>query len=175
MDQEWYCKYQELEHYIDRLPIGPDEKTIYHFITLWALYNNAYVEHWAEQRKEGDRFIERDAVVWFFGKYASGYLSTRELDLQQGLPENKVKDMRPLKSGKERSEKHLFNSRGRVAGKKFGLFIYQIRCNLFHGDKKVFQGNPDERDMEFIRWALRHLRQLAEYVHNANSTGEPGR
>lgn len=128
--------------------LGFETDSFIKFITLWFVFN-AWLVNIAPDRLE---FNERESLSWFYDndsnlkKWAMIQLARDEI--QQVLGE--LKKLSPISNRKREVDVLLSDT---TSLQQVMDFIYQIRCNLFHGYK-----NPrDDADKLLVEFSSQFL------------------
>lgn len=146
--------------YIDSLEnainytFNDDDRSIIRFMILWIAYNRNY-NMYSRDTVEYDRFKE------YFKSIAVRYVRrNRERiirDFKSTKPEERlsVEDMRTGRVKKLGSEEDLYLE-------NLADVIYTIRCNLFHGDKRL----SELSEKKIVGWAYELLLNIAKEHYN---------
>ena len=121
------------------------------FISLWIAFNA-----WVTYKSNSDRDI--DMIEWVKKKSElpnmfKNLIESNKVfvsDLQSLKAKCPVIDMRPRRKAKKKSINDIKNFNEVID------VIYQIRCNLFHGQK----GADEQRDLELVDLAFRVLTEI---------------
>lgn len=146
--------------YIDSLEnainytFNDDDRSIIRFMILWIAYNRNY-NMYSRDTVEYDRFKE------YFKSIAVRHVRrNRERiirDFKSTKPEERlsVEDMRTGRVKKLGSEEDLYLE-------NLADVIYTIRCNLFHGDKRL----SELSEKKIVGWAYELLLNIAKEHYN---------
>ena len=146
--------------YIDSLEnainytFNDNDRSIIRFMILWTAYNRNY-NMYSRDTVEYDRFKE------YFKSIAVRYVRrNRERiirDFKSTKPEERlsVEDMRTGRVKKLGSEEDLYLE-------NLADVIYTIRCNLFHGDKRL----SELSEKKIVGWAYELLLNIAKEHYN---------
>lgn len=132
------------------------KRKVLEFIFLWLKVNEYYNQEYTNINKDKNKFLELKENLKIQNKYKQNSnkflteFATINYDRQPNYyvinmqhPDTKVYYYKPNKIGLEDLLK----------------VIYQIRCNLFHGEKE-----PSGRDLDLISWAYDCLSILTQDV-----------
>ena len=146
--------------YIDSLEnainytFNDDDRSIIRFMILWIAYNRNY-NMYSEEHLEPDRFKE------YFKSIAGEYVSTnRECiikDFKSTKPEGRL-SVEDMKTGKVKK----LENEGDLDLENLADVIYTIRCNLFHGDKRL----SELSEKKIVGWACELLLNIAKEHYN---------
>ena len=146
--------------YIDSLEnainytFNDDDRSIIRFMILWIAYNRNY-NMYSEEYLEPDRFKE------YFKSIAGEYVSTnRECiikDFKSTKPEGRL-SVEDMKTGKVKK----LENEGDLDLENLADVIYTIRCNLFHGDKRL----SELSEKKIVGWAYELLLNIAKEHYN---------
>ena len=131
-----------------------DDRSIIRFMILWTAYNRNY-NMYSEKHLEPDRFKE------YFKSIAGEYVSTnRECiikDFKSTKPEERL-SVKNMKKGKENEKEKCLRNEEDLDLENLADIIYTIRCNLFHGDKRLSE--PSEK--KIVGWAYELLLNIVK-------------
>lgn len=147
--------------YIDSLEnainytFNDDDRSIIRFMILWTAYNRNYNNMYSRDTVEYDRFKE------YFKSIAGEYVSTnRECiirDFKSTKPEERL-SVEDMKTGKVKK----LENEGDLDLENLADVIYTIRCNLFHGDKRL----SELSEKKIVGWAYELLLNIAKKYYN---------
>lgn len=147
--------------YIDSLEnainytFNDDDRSIIRFMILWTAYNRNYNNMYSRDTVEYDRFKE------YFKSIAGEYVSTnRECiirDFKSTKPEERL-SVEDMKTGKVKK----LENEGDLDLENLADVIYTIRCNLFHGDKRL----SELSEKKIVGWACELLLNIAKEHYN---------
>jgi hypothetical protein len=147
--------------YIDSLEnainytFNDDDRSIIRFMILWTAYNRNYNNMYSRDTVEYDRFKE------YFKSIAGEYVSTnRECiirDFKNTKPEERL-SVEDMKTGKVKK----LENEGDLDLENLADVIYTIRCNLFHGDKRL----SELSEKKIVGWAYELLLNIAKEHYN---------
>lgn len=147
--------------YIDSLEnainytFNDDDRSIIRFMILWTAYNRNYNNMYSRDTVEYDRFKE------YFKSIAGEYVSTnRECiirDFKSTKPEERL-SVEDMKTGKVKK----LENEGDLDLENLADVIYTIRCNLFHGDKRL----SELSEKKIVGWAYELLLNIAKEHYN---------
>ena len=144
--------------YIDKLNLNECDKSIVGFMVLWTAYNSNY-NAYSRDDKEFRRFKE------YFKSIAGEYVSTnRECiirDFKSTKPEGRL-SVKNMKKGKENEEEKCLRNEEDLDLENLADVIYTIRCNLFHGDKRL----SELSEKKIVGWAYELLLNIAKEHYN---------
>lgn len=146
-----------LENAID-CTFNDDDRSIVRFMILWTAYNRNY-NMYSRDIVEYNRFKE------YFKSIAEEYVSTnREYiirNFNSTKPEGRLSIKNMKKGNEEEEEKYLRNEED-LGLENLADVIYTIRCNLFHGDKRL----SELSEKKIVGWAYELLLNIAKEHYN---------
>lgn len=135
-------KYSDNEH----------QKSVLKFIFKWLDINEYYTQRYKGICGDKNKFLELKENPEVQDKYkqnAEEFLEEFEIINRNRRPNCYIKDM------KNSNKKVYYHKQGKRRLEDLLKVIYQIRCNLFHGEKE-----PINHDLELISWAYNCLDKL---------------
>lgn len=148
--------YSHAMNYLDSLELNSPDKETIGFIVLWMVCNQNFKDY--EGNCELDRFQN------YFIEIASGCVADYVHEITERFKNTSspareyVLDMR---TGSNRRVKLLVANRGLTVA-QLAKVLYQIRCNLFHGEKNLL----DEEEQNLIKWAYTVLSKIMQPVES---------
>lgn len=143
--------YRNALNYINSLGLGEPTNSVIGFIILYMAYNQNF--------KDRDENCDADKFQGYFVEVASEYVANNAAQITGFFAatsepaRDRVRDMR---STTGRTVK-LLSTDDKLTAVQLAKVIYQIRCNLFHGEKDLY--SPDEQRL--VAWAFNILRDIA--------------
>lgn len=132
---------------------NPEECTEYfNFFMAWIQFNSCYTPHYKDIKNELDKILE------FAKDNKMIYLDFEFKDVLEefkktGLLYNQPGDREAVDDMQKGSYKKIYFNQEKNSCEDFFKVIYQIRCNLFHGDKDV----SDKGNKKLVYWAYKYL------------------
>ncbi|WLD46826.1 hypothetical protein [Candidatus Nanosynbacter lyticus] len=127
-----------------------DDRSIIRFMILWTAYNRSY-NMYSEKHLEPDRFKE------YFKSIAGEYVSTNRECIIRDFKSTKPEERLSVKNMKNEKKKYLRNEED-LDLENLADIIYTIRCNLFHGDKRL----SELSEKKIVGWAYELLLNIAK-------------
>lgn len=151
-------RYNEWKEYINNcLSINNSNAVFINFFALWNAYNYLYNELYNNIKYDSNKAV-KIADDDFLSDYYELDIKNTALEEFQKIPSfnneesirNQVVDTRFNKINHNNNAK--FNDTN-CSLKDLLNAIYQIRCNLFHGDKTPY----NDTDIKLVSWAYKYL------------------
>lgn len=127
-----------------------DDRSIVRFMILWTAYNRNY-NMYSEKHLEPDRFKE------YFKSMAGEYVSTNRECIIRDFKSTKPEERLSVKNMKNEKKKYLRDEED-LDLENLADIIYTIRCNLFHGDKRL----SELSEKKIVGWAYELLLNIAK-------------
>lgn len=127
-----------------------DNEPFIPFMTLWMSYNNFYNNFTGNERTKACKVGDDEDVQKIFEEYKCDFLSKFS-----NIPQHHSKIRLCVFNPNKRKWDAYFDEQ-HFEIKDFLSAVYQIRCNLFHGNKAP---NIDV-DKELVKWAYECLYKL---------------
>lgn len=131
-----------------------DDRSIIRFMILWTAYNRNY-NMYSEKHLEPDRFKE------YFKSIAGEYVSTNRECIIRDFKSTKPEERLSVKNMKNEKKKYLRDEED-LDLENLADVIYTIRCNLFHGDKRL----SELSEKKIVGWAYELLLNIAKEHYN---------
>lgn len=131
-----------------------DDRSIIRFMILWTAYNRNY-NMYSEKHLEPDRFKE------YFKSIAEEYVIANRACIISNFKGTKPEERLSVEDMKTGQIKKLENEEG-LDLENLADVIYTIRCNLFHGDKRL----SELSEKKIVGWAYELLLNIAKEYYN---------
>lgn len=137
-----WIKYLQID---DKYPENEERNKVLKFIFLWIKCNEYYNNKYCDICGDKNKFIELKENITMqcnYSQYSEEFLAKFEEFVPERRPNCYVIDM------KHQNRKVYYHRFDKRRLEDLLKVIYQIRCNLFHGEKE-----PTSENIKFVCWA----------------------
>ncbi|MBP3546334.1 MAG: hypothetical protein J6K16_04285 [Alphaproteobacteria bacterium] len=139
------------KNYLERKGVSFSEEPFIPFMILWMSYNSFYnkLDNRCGDRRKACKIGEDEKAIEIFERRKNNFLNDFKNIAQNS-------DVRLCVINMQNRNRNVYFDNNHCDIKDFLSAVYQVRCNLFHGDKTPYW----DADVRLVSWAYNSLYAL---------------